>query len=60
MDCNYILILVVFYIVALTFVIKKNFHYIGYILLLIVYLFNLIYIVINKYLKFYLIVNLYV
>ena len=48
MDCNYILILVVFYIVALTFVMKKHFHYIGYILLLIVYLFNLIYIFINS------------
>lgn len=48
MDCNYILILVVFYIVALTFVMKKHFHYIGYILLLIVYLFNFLYIVINR------------
>ena len=48
MDCNYILILVVFYIVALTFVMKKHFHYIGYILLLIVYLLNFLYIVINR------------
>ena len=42
--CNYTIIFILFYIVALTFVMKTHFHYIGYILLLIVYLVNILYV----------------
>lgn len=47
-DCNYTIIFILFYIVALTFVMKPHFHYIGYILLLIVYLVNILYIMLNR------------
>lgn len=46
--CNYKIIFILFYIVALTFVMKTHFHYIGYILLLIVYLVNILYIMLNR------------
>lgn len=46
--CNYTIIFILFYIVALTFVMKPHFHYIGYILLLIVYLVNILYIMLNR------------
>jgi hypothetical protein len=47
-ECNYTIIFILFYIVALTFVMKTHFHYIGYILLLIVYLVNILYIMLNR------------
>ena len=47
-ECNYTIIFIIFYIVALTFVMKTHFHYIGYILLLIVYLVNILYIMLNR------------
>lgn len=43
-DCSYSIVFIAFYIVALIFVMKTHFHYIGYILLLIVYLVNILYI----------------
>jgi len=47
-DCSYSIIFIVFYIVALIFVMKTHFHYIGYILLLIVYLVNILYIMMKS------------
>lgn len=47
-ECNYTIIFILFYIVAFTFVMKTHFHYIGYILLLIVYLVNILYILLNR------------
>ena len=47
-ECNYTIIFILFYIVALTFVMNTHFHYIGYILLLIVYLVNILYIMLNR------------
>jgi hypothetical protein len=46
--CNFSIIFLIFYIVALTFVMKTHFHYIGYILLLIVYLVNILYVALNR------------
>jgi len=46
--CNFSIVFLIFYIVALTFVIKTHFHYIGYILLLIVYLVNILYVGLNR------------
>jgi hypothetical protein len=43
-ECSYSIIFIVFYIVALTYVMKTHFHYIGYIMLLIVYLVNILYV----------------
>ena len=48
MDCSYSIVFIAFYFVALIFVMKTHFHYIGYILLLIVYLVNILYIMIKK------------
>ena len=47
-DCNYGIIIIIFYIVALTFVMKTHYHYIGYIMLLIVYLINILYIIFTR------------
>jgi hypothetical protein len=47
-DCSYSIVFIVFYFVALIFVMKTHFHYIGYILLLIVYLVNILYIMMKN------------
>ena len=47
-DCSYSIVFIAFYIVALIFVMKTHFHYIGYILLLIVYLVNILYIMMKN------------
>jgi hypothetical protein len=47
-NCTYSIVFLIFYIVALTFMMKTHFHYIGYVLLLIVYLVNILYIGINR------------
>lgn len=47
-DCSYSIVFIAFYIVALIFVMKTHFHYIGYILLLIVYLVNILYIIMKN------------
>lgn len=46
--CNFSIAFIIFYTVALTFVMKTHLHYIGYILLLIVYLVNILYVAFNR------------